>query len=412
MALNKFFDIEVIHEGTDITEYCSPKNFTAANRNLDCTQIFTKLDLNISLLAPVAFTVKENDLFFVRFESAAHYYRATTIEETNTHLEIELSNVFELLEDKRFFVGEEGSETVNTIISSFLDSSEDMNTADLNNLLRMICALAIDDSDLSNIIALTTDSRSLNYTTDTETAINDIGSLITINKTIADWGKDITPSELLELLQLEYCFNIVAISTYNSGFETICLPTMQNLADYTVPSGGQLIMPDFFRIDTINKLLNPVRQLDKAYYHERPALITKKKKGIEIKDVSGTSSFKFEYRNDLDVEEIEYPDDLDLSIHFTPLKIQFDGSNYIFKAGYYNAYHLYFSYVDILQNPSFKLDYQIAVGYQKADYKFTNETDETDFTNPKNSRKCVFDNNNFIAILTDNRVVERNNLRG
>jgi hypothetical protein len=408
MALNGFFDSTVLYNDIDITEYCSLDSFIVSDRNLDYTQNFSKQNLKISLLIGCAYLVKKNDVFKIAIQDNLHIYTASEIKYTDTHVQVQLTSEFESLKDKRFLTLNDSQDYIpNPLLDSFLDGSNLIIENNMHTLLAMICTLAIGET-----ATITEDSftRSYHYDTKFSVGIPDVFRQdISINEDFLLWANEnsVEPAELLEILQKIYCFTIKVDNTDSTNFIVKSLPVMKVVSDYTFDT-NKYYDPEFFNLATIQSELNPVLELDSTYYSEKPTFIEKKKEAMKILD-STTTFFEYEYRKDLDITEIEVPDNLDLSHVFTPLKFSKDGSKYTLKAGYYHAYYRYFSYYDIIQDTSVKLNYQIPTGYYKTEYKFTGESG---FSDIKNARKCTFNNKDFSISLIDNRIVEKNSIRG
>ena len=101
MALNGKFNIKVEINGVDYSGFSGIDKITFGE-NLDHSQVFSKLTLNLANNIGKSSNISENDLFAVSINSDKNYYRATNIFRDQSNVKIQLTNIFESLKGKSF----------------------------------------------------------------------------------------------------------------------------------------------------------------------------------------------------------------------------------------------------------------------------------------------------------------------
>jgi hypothetical protein len=409
MALNKFFNTQVLYNSTDITDYCSFSENTVLNRNLDHSQVFSKITLKISEQIGASSSIAEGDLITIDQEDTRNYFKVLEVDKQASFTDAKLVNIFENLKNERFLTFDGSSYEPNSLLSAYLDSSDLIINNNFETLVEMIIKLAIGDSTVNLDYDITISDY--NFETETETPINPetYFSGISINNNLVQWSdeNEVTPYELLQLLQKAYCFYLTGDTSGN--FILRGLPIMVNSLDFTLIS-EKYEDPEFFSFGEIRKLVNPIEYLDKRFYKSDTKFYKNLRKGVKIFD-SANTDFEYEYRKDLEIDEIEFPANLNLSKFITPLKFEYDGSEYTLKSGNYSAYYRYYSYADYLLTANKTLAFKRVTGYNKTTYLFANEENEDTFTDPKNVRECSFNNNKYSVNCVIDEPVLVDNLR-
>jgi len=140
MPLNKSFDMTVKINDLDFTEFAGLGEVKFSH-NLDHTQVFPKIKLNLSKKVCQAYNSSPEDDVIISINDEYNRYKISDINVKKSNVEFLLVSVFEMLKEKSFLViDESGQEVINPVLSSYV-TGDTLNDANFETLLKMIVTL-------------------------------------------------------------------------------------------------------------------------------------------------------------------------------------------------------------------------------------------------------------------------------
>ena len=414
--LNHTFNTTITIRGEEFSNFAGFNSYSPRSINLDHSQVFNKVNLLGCKKIGMFYSLNTEDFVTIKTNNLSNTYKMLDKKYNKSFIDVNLKDIFEDLNVKSLTsIDENQTIIVNPILSEFVDVSNQLLNPNLTTVLRMLVKLVSGNNP--SIINQNVDCR-----TYTGTIINDFYDTIALNPDLLDWAvdQDSNPIELdsfLSTMQKAFCFTIhydYALNTLNIE----SLPIMKVEANVILDTNFYRD-PVFFQSENVNGLLDPTLSSDlstKIYGTDGLNNLNKILNPVNVfgKSIIGETEvqidyFKYNYRDDIKPDDLEIPTNLYLEIDSTfqvvnPLVFSFSLNNHVLKVGYYHSYKRYFTYQDIGQNNPKKLNgFFNLQGYRKDD-KIIAEEDNVPFTDLKQPRSIVFEND-VIKIVTNKPIL-------